>query len=177
MRKLEVEWHFNPPKASHYGGVWERMIRSIRKILRVLLGNQVVDDETLLTVMTEVEKILNDRPLTRVSDDPNDLEPLTPNKLLPVYRNACNAPVDPSFDRFTRRWRQAQYLCNIFWRRWLHEYLPALQERQKWLHPRRNLVAGDLVLLADESCPRGQWPLGLVQETFPIDSDTSDKRL
>ena len=54
----------DPPHASHAGGVWERMIRSIRKILRSLLGSQIVDDETLLTRMAEVEKILNDRPLT-----------------------------------------------------------------------------------------------------------------
>ena len=70
-----------PPQASHQGGVWERVIRSVRKILRALLGNQIVNDETLLTVMAEVEKILNDRPLTRLSEDPNDLEPLTPNHL------------------------------------------------------------------------------------------------
>ena len=58
------------------------MIRSVRNILRALLGNQIVNDETLLSVMAEVEKIVNDRPLTRLSKDPNDLEPFTPNHLL-----------------------------------------------------------------------------------------------
>ena len=92
LRKRSIQWYFNPPQASHQGGVWERMIRSVRKILRALLGNQIVNDETLLTVMAEVEKILNDRPLTRLSEDPNDLEPLTPNHLLLSHRNACVAP-------------------------------------------------------------------------------------
>ena len=64
LRRREIRWNFNPPHASHTGGVWEQMIRSIRKILRLLLGSQIMDDETLLTCMTEVEKILNDRPLT-----------------------------------------------------------------------------------------------------------------
>jgi hypothetical protein len=73
----DIEWNFNPPAASHVGGVWERMIRSIRKILRSLMTDQLVNDETLATILAEVEKILNDRPLTRLSDDPNDLEPLT----------------------------------------------------------------------------------------------------
>ncbi|CAB4016377.1 uncharacterized protein LOC106154518 [Paramuricea clavata] len=77
-----IEWHFNPPAASHAGGVWERMIRLIRKMLCSILGNQLVNDETLLTVITEVEKILNDRPLTGVTNDPNDLDPLTPSQLL-----------------------------------------------------------------------------------------------
>ena len=60
LRNRSIEWHFNPPAASHAGGVWERMIRSIRKILRSILGNQLVNDETLLT-LSEVEKILKDR--------------------------------------------------------------------------------------------------------------------
>ena len=64
LRGRGIRWNFNPAHASHAGGVWERMIRSIRKILRSLLGSQIVDDETLLTRMAEVEKILNDRPLT-----------------------------------------------------------------------------------------------------------------
>ena len=58
------------------------MIRSVRKILRAFPGNQVVNNETLLTVMAEVEKILNDRPLSRISEGPKYLEPLTPNHLL-----------------------------------------------------------------------------------------------
>ncbi|XP_032226972.1 uncharacterized protein LOC116610277 [Nematostella vectensis] len=106
LRENKIEWHFNPPKASHTGRLWERMIGSIRRILRVLLANQTVDDEILSTMMAETENILNDRPLTRITADPNDLEPLTPNKLLLVYRNPCIAPGDFSVlaDRFTKRW-------------------------------------------------------------------------
>ena len=142
------------------------MIRSARKILRALLGNQIVNDETLLTVMAEVEKILNDRPLTRVTEDPKDLEPLTSNHLLLSHRNLSVAPGDfstASTSKFTRCWRQAQYLSNIFWRRWVKEYLLSLQERQKWIRPRRNVAVGDLVLIADEHSPRGEWPMGVVE--------------
>jgi hypothetical protein len=57
-------WHFNPPQASHRGGLWERLIRSTRTILRSLVQQQLLNDETLLTVMCEVERILNSRPLT-----------------------------------------------------------------------------------------------------------------
>ena len=167
MRRRDVQWYFNPPHASHRGGVWERMIRSVRKILRALLGTQIVNDETLLTSMTEVEKILNDHPLTKLSEDPKDLEALTPNHLLLSHRNHCLAPGDfstASADKYTRSWRQAQYLSNIFWRRWVDEYLLSLQERQKWFRPHRNLAVGDLVLITDQHSPRGQWPMAIVEE-------------
>ena len=77
-----IEWIFNPPGASHMGGSWERMMRSVRKILRAILKEQVVCDEALSIVLTEATNILNSRPLTRNSDDPMDEEPLTPNHLL-----------------------------------------------------------------------------------------------
>lgn len=75
--------------------MWERTIRSIRKILRSLLGGQTVNDETLLTLIAEVEKILNDRPLTPPKSDSNDPEHLTPSKLL-LRPNVCFGPGDPS---------------------------------------------------------------------------------
>ena len=128
-----------------------------------------MNDETLLTIMTEVEKILNDRPLTKLSEDPKDLEALTPNHLLLSHRNHCLAPGDfstASADKYTRCWRQAQYLSNIFWRRWVDEYLLSLQERQKWFRPHRNLAVGDLVLITDQHSPRGQWPMAIVEEVI-----------
>lgn len=72
-----IQWYFNPPAASHHGGAWERMIRSTRKILGSLVKEQTLDDENLQTLMCEAESIINGRPLTTISDDPKDLEPLT----------------------------------------------------------------------------------------------------
>jgi len=131
MGRRDVQWYFNRPYASHQGGVWERMIQFVHRILRTLLGTQIVN-ETLLTIMTEVEKILHGRPLTKLSEDPKDLKPLTPNHLLLSHRNHWLAPGDfsnASADKYTRCWRQAQYLTNIFWRRWVDGYLLSLQER------------------------------------------------
>ena len=171
MVQKEIEWHFNPPNASHMGGVWERLIRSTRTILRTLLKEQVVTDETLSTFMAEAEKIINDRPITDVSDDPQDPEPLTPNKLL-LLRCNTSLPLGifDTKDKYVKRWwRQAQYLADVFWRRWVNEYLPMLQTRQKWLRPRKNFRKNDLVLTADENLPRGQWPLGRIVEVYPDD--------
>ena len=168
LRQKKIIWKFNPPGASHMGGAWERIIRSIRKILKALLGQQLVTDEMLQTLMAEVAGILNSRPLTPVSSDPKDLEPLTPNHLL-LLRSNPSLPVgsfgkEDSYSK--RRWRQVQYISDIFWKRWLKEYLPTLQERAKWMKPRRSLEIGDLVLIADENVHRGKWPLGKVVDVF-----------
>ena len=162
----EIKWIPNPPKASHMGGVWERVIRSIRKIMQTLLREQLVDDEGLQTLFCEIESIINGRPLTKVSDDPKDANALTPNHLLLLKSNECFPPgIFVKSDGYSRRrWRQVQYLADLFWRRWTREYLPILQMRQKWQAVKRNFTIDDIVLVMDESLPRGYWPLARVTE-------------
>ena len=158
------QWVFQPPKASHASGVWERLIRNTRTAMKAILKESLVDEEVLATVLTEVESILNSRPLCAACDDPNDYEPLSPNHLL-LHRAVHTLPPG-SFvkeDVFARKkWRQTQVLADHFWKRWSKEYIPALQERQKWQKLRRNAEIGDLVLLVDECLPRGQWRMGRV---------------
>ena len=72
LLQKEIKWEFNPPAASHMGGIWERQIRSVRKVLNIILREQTLDDERLSTLFCEVESIVNGRPLTVSSDDPND---------------------------------------------------------------------------------------------------------
>ena len=169
MVQRNIQWFFNPPFASHMGGVWERCIRTVRKVMAALVKEQILDDEGLSTLMCEVESIVNGRPLTKVSEDPKDLEALTPNHLLLLHQGPQLPPgIFQSQDVYsTKRWRQVQYLANIFWHRWIKEYLPSLQERIKWQKPQRNFSVGDLVLLVDESTHRNAWPLGRVLEVYP----------
>ena len=164
-----IKWIFNPPSASHHGGVWERLIRSTRKVLNGLVKEQTLDDESLQTLMCEAESIINGRPLTKVSDDPRDLEPLTPNHLLLLRQDS---PLPPGLfvesDSYSRRrWAQVQYLADIFWKRWRRGYLPLLQQRQKWFNPKRNFAVGDTVIVVDDSSPRNVWPIGRITEVFP----------
>jgi hypothetical protein len=163
-----IQWDFNPPRASHMGGIWERQIRTVRKVLNAILRNQVLDDERLDTIFCEAESIVNGRPLTSVSGNPSDPQPLTPNHLL-LLRGS--APVIPGHftkgDAYGRRWRHVQFIADQFWKRWLREYLPTLQLRDKWIKPQRNMAEGDIVLILDEASPRQTWPLGRVVKTFP----------
>jgi hypothetical protein len=104
LRTKGVTWHFNPPSAGHTGGVWEPVIRSIRRILVALTPEQTLDDETLVTLLVEVERILNDRPLVSGEGQLDDLDPLTPSKLLLLRSNSClPLGVFVGADRFGRR--------------------------------------------------------------------------
>ena len=169
LLQKSIKWVFNPPGASHHGGVWERLIRSTRKVLGALVKEQSLDDESLQTLLCECESIINGRPLTTVSDDPKDLEPLSPNHLL-LLRSETPLPPGLFFKSDTysrRRWRQVQYLADVFWGRWKREYLPLLQSRQKWFRPKKNFAVGDTVIVVDETLPRNAWAIGRITEVFP----------
>ena len=164
LRLKNISWKFNPPFASHMGGVWEWVIRSIPKILTALLGQQLVNEEMLRTLMAEVQRILNSKPLTPVSNDLNDLEPLMPNHLLLLQANTHLPPgVFVKEDTCCKcRWRQVQYMSDIFWKCWLKEYLPTLQLRQKWCNPCCCFAVNDLVLVMNGNVHRGKWALARV---------------
>ena len=165
-RRFNTEWIFNTPLASHHGGVWERLIRTIRKVLTAILHkNARLTDDSLHTFFCEVENVVNGRPLTKCSSDVNDETPLTPNHLLILGGNmSLPIGVFHDSDKYRKQWRHVQSMVNAFWRRWVAEYLPQLQSRQKWQRIRPNVCVGDLVLIVDENSPRGYWPLGLVIE-------------
>lgn len=77
-----VTWHWNPPQAPHFGGVFESMIKSAKRAIYAVLKDADINDEELETTLIGVETLMNSRPLTTVSDDPNDEPVLTPNHFL-----------------------------------------------------------------------------------------------
>ena len=166
------EWKRNSPKASHMGGVWERMIRSVKEVMQSLLKNNahVLNDESLNTLLTEAEAIVNSRPLTVDNINDPDSLPLSPSNLLTMKAKVVLPPPGEfqKEDLYARkRWRRVQHLANEFWRRWRKEFLNSLQQRQKWTEVQRNFQIGDVVLLRDDSEVRNQWPRGIVVQTSP----------
>ena len=164
MANQDVEWRFSPPASPHFGGSWERLIKSAKSALCGVLNERTLTDEILLTVMSSVTALLNSRPLTYVSINPNDPEPLTPNHFLTGRANPCLRIEDAEqFGGITKkRWLEAQSITNHFWNRWLQEYIPNLIERRKWLRPRRNLSVDDIVLVVMPNTKRGEWPVGRI---------------
>ena len=92
MLQRNIKWCFNPPNGSYHGGFWQRCTHSIRRILHALLLEQTIDHEGPTTLVCDVEKYLNSRPIIVVSEDSRDLELLTPNHLLLPKSDTLMAP-------------------------------------------------------------------------------------
>ena len=166
------QWNFNPPHASNFGGVFERQIRSIRSVIDGILSTTKVTltHEILTTFLCEAASIVNSRPLSDNPNDPNS-PPLTPASLVTMKKKPLTSP-DYTLvkqDAYAKNWwRRAQYLAEQFWARWKLEYLQSLQERSKWQQPTRNLRAGDVVIMQDETATRRyDWPIAMVSESYP----------
>ena len=136
MLESRITWRFSPPLASHRGEIWERMIRSVRKILFSKAGKHSMNEEMLWTYLTHAERVVSDRPLTALRDDSNEPSPVRPSDLLHPMSHAIISINMPLGQMTERRWR-----------RWKIEYLDTLQARQKWLQRRQDLAIGDVVIV------------------------------
>ena len=171
------KWEFNPPHASHFGGVWERQINTIRRVLDAMfaeLGRPQLTHELLITLMAEVVAIVNARPISALPSDPDDPLPLSPAMLLTMKTRPAGPPPGQFLrpDIYARRrWRRVQFLADQFWTRWRREYLQSLQPRRKWTEMQRDLRVGDVVLMRDESRHRNDWPLGRISEAIRSEDD------
>ena len=172
LRQRNIEWTFNPPGASHMGGSWERMIRTVRRIMMAVISGQGVTDDSLHTILLEVEAMVNSRPLCISLELGSDV-PLTSNHLLRVEPSVGLAPIrTTSNDCYARqRYRLVQRVADQFWARWVDEYAKTIMLRKKWHEPKRNLCEGDIVLVLDSNAPRGHWPIGKVIKTYPDKQD------
>lgn len=169
----DFEWHFNPPHASHFGGVWERMIRTARSVMSALLAQHgsKLSDESFRTLMAETAAIINCRPLTLDSDsDPADPQMLSPVHLL-TWKSRIMIPPPGEFQNAdlysVKCWRKTQFLLQEFWNKFRQQYLNILQCRQKWLKSIKNLSVGDVVMDVVPDAPRNSWPLARVTRVFP----------
>ncbi|KAK3107563.1 hypothetical protein FSP39_017358 [Pinctada imbricata] len=175
-----ITWTFNPPQASHFGGVWERMIGTCRRILdAILLENKAITltHEVLSTFMAEVCAIVNSRPLLPITSDSEVPTALTPSAIL-TNKQSTPSFVIPTFgskDALKSQWKLVQYLANIFWTRWRVEYLNSLQTRAKWTSDGDNFKQGDVVLVKDKDVHCNLRPLGVIDEVFASDDSTVRK--
>ncbi len=169
LAKQKVHFRFNPPGAPHFGGAWEREIRSVKSALYVSVGAQSVTEEVLRTVLTEIEGILNSKPLGYISSDISDINPVTPSHLL-MGRLDGSLPqvVYPQSEMISRkRWRHSQILTDLFWSAFIKYYLPNLQTRSKWQKDVEDIAIGNVVMLVDPQLPRAMWLIGKVINVMP----------
>ena len=172
-----IVWRFIAERAAWWGGFWERLVRSVKIILRKVLGRARLNFEEMCTILTEAEAIINSRPLTFVHNDVDEPQPLTPAHFLVGQRLTCLPPKPFPADtnhptankeEMTRRWRYRQRLMTNFWNRWRREYLLDLKSAHRCDIPQPSLLkVGDVVLIGEDNTPRQSWRLGRIQELFP----------
>ena len=168
-----VKWKFITERASHRGGQWERVCRQLKEPLRKVLGRAFLTYTEMMTVLTDIEAMINSRPLTYIGDDIRDGRIITP-ALLAIGRDLERLPDNPPKKAdvsLSERYRYQQRLQNHFWSRWLREYLPGLTVRQKWTREEIPLKENDVVLISEDNLPRGKWRIGKVIQTYPGKDD------
>ena len=140
------------------------MIKAAKKAIYAILSSADVTDEELLSAVVGAEGLINSRPLTYQSVNPQDPVHLTPNHFLHGKLGGWFAPdtVDSTAFNPRRCWRRVQELVCHFWNRWLRQWLPSLIARKKWFREQENFQEGDVhvVIVMSPDTPRGQWPLG-----------------
>ncbi|XP_038106655.1 uncharacterized protein LOC119766280 [Culex quinquefasciatus] len=165
----EIRWHFIPPRSPHVGGLWEAGVKSAKHLIKRNAGETKLTEEEWSTLLTQIEGILNSRPLVPQTADPGDLNVITPGHLL--IGRPFNAIPEPAYDQLKpgtlTRWQHLQKMRADFWKRWSAGYLSELQQRQKWNKQHTVVMEGDLVLLKEENVPALQWRLGRVVKVHP----------
>ncbi|KAL7725140.1 hypothetical protein ACLKA6_018666 [Drosophila palustris] len=163
--KSGCEFAFIPPRAPHFGGLWEAGVKSAKHLLLRTVGSLLLTAEELQTTLVAVEAVLNSRPIGALSDDPSDGEALTPGHALiggPLTAMPAGGAPDQQGLTCLSRWRAVSSLRRQFWRRWSKEYILGLQARSKWHHRTPDVVVGELVVVAEDNLPPQKWLIGRV---------------
>ncbi len=168
QRKPHVKWRFNPPYAPHYGGVFERLIGAAKAALyHALPQHHLFSLEQLVTAFAQVEKVLNNRPLTYVSGEDGDLTPLTPNHFLHGMNGVSLLPPQESTPlSLVKRWNQIVRFQATCWDRFAKEVVPFLRLHSQHQSGGRDFQVGDVVACFLPNRPDA-WPLGRISAVFP----------
>ena len=173
LLKHEIKWIFIPPRAPHFGGLWEAAVKSVKSHLVRMIGDNNFTYEKLYTIICQIEAILNSRPIAPLSNDPNDLQALTPGHFLigvplaaipdSIIKTQSNQPIN-----LLHQQRRIQAITDHFWKRWSVEYISTLQPRPKWkrdteIKPKE----GDLAVIKEDHLPPLYWKLGRIVTTHP----------
>jgi hypothetical protein len=156
-----ITWHFNPPVAPHFGGIFETMVKAAKRALKAIIGRADLDEEEFRTVVSKTGHLLNCRPIQVISDV-NDYDTLTPNHFLFPDQAGAVFPPDVYEEerlKLPNRLRHQIMVQQHVWKRFHQEVVPMLGPRKKWCVEFENLKEGDVVMEIDDHLPRGVWRL------------------
>ena len=177
-----IEWKYIVDLAPWMGGLYERIVRLTKRALRKTIGNQCLTEKQLVTILAEVESVVNSRPLVYIDNDINSSIVITPSSFLslshrhfvPDYMTETDTDFQVTqksntAQQILERWKTGQKYLNQFWHIWSKEYLLSLRERNQSMlkQPRKSVMqapqVGDVVLIR-ENLPRGQWKVSKISK-------------
>lgn len=164
-----TNWHFNPPAAPNFGGLWEAAVKSAKTLLRRSLGDVSQTFEEYTTFFCKVEAVLNSRPLLDFSTEPTDaFSMLTPGHFL--IGTALTSPPEPQLAEnatYPCKWKRIRQQLQGFWRQWSKEYLHTLLQQHKWTTAGQTVEVGQIVFLYGTTTNPLEWPLARVISLQP----------
>ena len=163
-----IEWITIPPRAPHFCGLWEAAIKSLKRHLRRCVGTQILTHDELNTFVIQIEGIL--KPLTAMSADPNDCQPLIPAFFI-LGRSMNDFPSRNASEsdenlHLNVRLKLLEKLKSSFWKSWHRDYLATLQIRKRWLRSGPEFAIGDLVLIAEDNQPPLHWKMARIVDLY-----------
>ena len=144
LAQKHIVWKFKPPGAPHFGGVWERLVRSCKKAMTAVLGTRSMTDES------------------------SNLEALTPNHFILGGANVC-VPFLPNAEIYSnhrKMFRSCQAYADMICKRWVSEYLPQNNVKTQWNKSEANVQVRDLVWLVDNNVKRSHYKMARIKEIY-----------
>ncbi|CAK1595162.1 unnamed protein product [Parnassius mnemosyne] len=162
-----IIWKFICPNSPHFGGAWESMVKVVKAHLFRVIGHQLLSYEELNTILSQIECLLNSRPLTVLSSDPAEPSALTPSHFLNTAPLLSLPAAEVKSDSLLHRHSLLDKLVQSFWDRWRMDYLHGLQVRQKWNTSSTPIASGTVVVVINDNAPPLAWPLAIVESVHP----------
>lgn len=168
VRLKGTEWKYITPSAPHEGGVWEAAVKQLKYHLKRVIGVQKYSFQGISALLSGVEACLNSRPLCKMSDDPDDREPLTPAHFL--IGRSLKLPIGEKSDKppysIKRLYVQLQFQIQAFWKQFSNDYIQSLTQLPKWRTEQENLKIGQLVVIKADNVAPTYWPMGRIMQIY-----------
>ena len=171
----EINWKFIPELSPWFGGMYERMVGSVKRCLRRAIGRSNLNYDEIHTIIVEIEGIVNSRPISYVYDDSEGVSyALTPSHLI-YGRRITTIPSDTHFEiisthqSLTKRAKHHRQMLANFTEIWRKDYLLNLRERasKQDTNCAPNIKVGDVVVLKNDKTKRIFWKLGRIESLLP----------